>query len=150
MRESWKRAEQRQRTGSVRKDCTRCRSPAEGLELGRKASIWTERMVAALENGVKGGKWFSLIDKVCRPETLWSAWRKVAKNEGAAGVDGQSVAQFGAQAETYLQELEGELRAGTYRPQPVRRVKSDPALAGTWTIRSDGRMPSSLAWTFSP
>ena len=59
-----------------------------------EASIWTERMLAALENGVKGGTWFSLIDKVSRPETLWAAWRKVARNAGAAGVDGQSVAQF--------------------------------------------------------
>ena len=80
-------------------------------------------MLAALENGVKGGKWFSLIDKVSRPETLWLAWQKVARNAGAAGVDGQSVAQFETRAEEYLQELEGELKAGTYRPQPVRRVE---------------------------
>ena len=30
-----------------------------------EASVWTERMVAALENGVKGGTWYSLMDKVC-------------------------------------------------------------------------------------
>jgi len=28
-------------------------------------SVWTERMLTALENGVKGGKWYSLMDKVC-------------------------------------------------------------------------------------
>jgi RNA-directed DNA polymerase len=43
-----------------------------------EASIWTERMLAALENGVKGGKWFSLIDKVSRLRTLEIAWQKVA------------------------------------------------------------------------
>ena len=51
-----------------------------------EASIWTERMVSALVNGVKGGKWFSLVDKVNRPATLEAAWRKVARNQGAAGV----------------------------------------------------------------
>ena len=52
-----------------------------------EASIWTERMVSALVNGVKGGKWFSLVDKVIRPATLNAAWRKVERNNGAAGVD---------------------------------------------------------------
>ena len=41
-----------------------------------EASIWTERMVSALVNGVKGGKWFSLMDKVIRPTTLEAAWRR--------------------------------------------------------------------------
>src|SRR5665213_3927485 len=56
-----------------------------------EASIWTERMVSALGNGVKGGKWFSLIDKAIRPATLEIAWQRVARNKGAAGVDGQSI-----------------------------------------------------------
>lgn len=87
-----------------------------------EASVWTERMLAALEQGVRGGKWFSLIDKVYRPRTLAVAWQKVAANAGAAGVDGQSVERFAARAEQYLMELEQALKAGTYRPQPVRRV----------------------------
>jgi len=33
-------------------------------------TVWTERMLAALGNGIKGNKWFSLIDKVYRPSTL--------------------------------------------------------------------------------
>src|SRR5919106_6928875 len=53
-----------------------------------EASVWNERMLAALENGVKGGKWFSLIDKVYRAQTLKAAWQKVEANAGAAGVDG--------------------------------------------------------------
>ena len=48
-------------------------------------------MVSALGNGVKGGKWFRLVDKVIRPTTLETAWRRVAGNKGAAGVNGQSV-----------------------------------------------------------
>jgi RNA-directed DNA polymerase len=88
-----------------------------------EATVWNERMLAALENGVKGGKWFSLIDKVYRAEILKQAWQKVAANDGAAGVDGQSVKQFAARAEMYLKELSTALERGTYRPMPVRRVE---------------------------
>ena len=70
-----------------------------------EASIWTERMVSALVNGVKGGKWFSLVDKAIRPTTLEAAWRKVERNKGSAGVDGQSIERFAAGAERYLAEL---------------------------------------------
>ena len=34
------------------------------------APLWTEAMLAALQRGVKGGKWHSLIDKVSRLDTL--------------------------------------------------------------------------------
>jgi len=88
-----------------------------------EASIWTERMLAALENGVKGGKWFSLIDKIMRLETLEVAWQKVARNKGAAGVDGQSVNRFARRAGTYLRELREALEFGSYQPQPVKRVE---------------------------
>lgn len=88
-----------------------------------EASVWTERMVSALVNGVKGGRWFSLIDKVTAPATLSVAWQKVRANRGAAGVDGQSVERFEAQADPYLSELAAGLRDGSYRPQPVRRVE---------------------------
>jgi len=80
-------------------------------------------MVSALVNGVKGGRWFSLIDKVTALATLEAAWEKVRANRGAAGVDGQSVERFARQAELYLGELAEGLRDGSYRPQPVRRVE---------------------------
>jgi RNA-directed DNA polymerase len=88
-----------------------------------EASIWTERMVSALENGVKGGRWYSLKDKVYAPATLSAAWEKVRANGGAAGVDGQSIERFDARAELYLAELSTALREGNYRPQPIRRVE---------------------------
>jgi RNA-directed DNA polymerase len=88
-----------------------------------EASIWTERMVSALGNGVRGGKWYSLMDKVVRPATLEAAWRKVARNHGAAGVDGQSIERFTSQAERYLRELQHSLEGGSYRPHPVKRVE---------------------------
>ena len=88
-----------------------------------QACVWNERMLAALDNGVKGGKWFSLIDKVYQPVTLQAAWRKVAANAGAAGVDRQSVEQFAAKAEQYLGELGAALKAGNYEPRAVLRVE---------------------------
>ncbi|HER20519.1 MAG TPA: group II intron reverse transcriptase/maturase, partial [Chromatiales bacterium] len=82
-------------------------------------------MLAALDKGVKGGVWFSLADKVYRPTTLAAAWERVRSNAGSAGADGQSVREFGAQAERHLRRLHEELRAGAYRPRPVKRVWID-------------------------
>ena len=90
-------------------------------------SIWTERMLAALGNGVRGGKWFSLIDKVYRPATLRSAWQQVLVNRGAAGVDRLSVERFAGHLDRYLGELGQELETGRYRPLPVRRVEIEKA-----------------------
>lgn len=87
-----------------------------------EACVWTERMLAALDNGVKGGKWFSLIDKVYALKTLEAAWRKVRGNNGSAGVDDISIERFDADAEKYLTEVSEALKAGTYEPQPVKRV----------------------------
>lgn len=78
-------------------------------------------MLETLEKGVKGGKWFSLIDKVYSPKNLRAAWEKVLRNQGSAGVDRQSVESFSRHAERYLEELHTELREGKYRPQPVLR-----------------------------
>jgi len=87
-----------------------------------EASIWTERMLAALVNGVKGGRWYSLFDKLCSARTLMAAWLKVESNRGAAGVDKVSMKRFRANAAGYLDELERALTKGTYVPLPVKRV----------------------------
>jgi len=88
-----------------------------------EGSVWTERMVSALENGVKGGKWYSLMDKVYAPATLTAAFAKVRSNGGAAGVDGESVERFAAHAEAYLAELSRSLCTGQYRAAAIRRVE---------------------------
>jgi len=85
-------------------------------------SVWTERMLAALGNGVKGGQWYSLWDKVWDRRTLAASWEGVARNQGAAGVDGVSIERFAAHAERYLDELVAELQAGRHRPSAVRRM----------------------------
>ncbi len=64
--------------------------------------VWSERMLAALVSGVKGGKWFSLWDKVWRRGTLERAWELVSKNKGAGGVDGVSRCNYHQQDLTRL------------------------------------------------
>jgi RNA-directed DNA polymerase len=87
-----------------------------------EASVWTKPMLAALDNGVKGGKWFSLWDKVYATATLQQAWKQVKRNKGSHGIDGVSVERFAARQEFYLQELHEALKEGRYQPLPVKRV----------------------------
>ena len=84
-------------------------------------TVWTERMLAALEKGVKGGKWFSLIDKVHPERTLKAAFSQVAANKGAAGVDHVSISMFESHLDEELRRLSDQLRNGTYCPQLIRR-----------------------------
>jgi len=84
-------------------------------------TVWTERMLTALDAGVKGGRWFSLIDKVHPVRTLNAAFHQVAANQGAAGVDRVTIAMFEQRLDQNLANLSEELRKGTYQPQPIRR-----------------------------
>jgi len=85
-------------------------------------TVWTPRMVTALERGVKGGKWFSLIDKVHAPANLRAAFARVKANRGSAGVDHVTVGEFEARLDENLDLLTRSLRDGTYRPQAIRRA----------------------------
>ena len=85
-------------------------------------SVRTERMRTALDNGVKGGKWFSLVDKVYQKKNLEAAFCKVKRRGGAAGVDHQTVDQFERQVEAHLESIATRLIEGTYRAQDLRRV----------------------------
>jgi len=87
-----------------------------------EATIWTDNMLTALENGVKGNKWFSLIDKVHKPNTLLVAWTKVQANKGAAGIDRVTIERFTEHSRKYLEELENDIKLGKYVPKAVKRV----------------------------
>lgn len=84
-------------------------------------SVWTERMLTALEEGVKGGKWYSLMDKVSTLPNLRAAFKQVKANKGAAGVDHQTIAMVERHLEATLEGLAAQLQAETYQPQAVRR-----------------------------
>lgn len=85
-------------------------------------AVWTERMVDALERGVEGGKWHSLIDKVYAERTLNAAWRRVEQNGGSEGVDGERIKDFKRDVEKRLSNLSEQLRNDQYEPLPIRRV----------------------------
>ena len=85
-------------------------------------AVWTERMLTALEQGVKGGMWFSLSDKVYAERNLRVAARKVAANHGAPGVDHVTVEAFLDDLEANVDKLTQALRDGSYEPQAIRRV----------------------------
>lgn len=113
--------------------------PVRKLERGGKTesrwhwvepSVWTDRMLEALEAGVKGGKWHSLIDKVTRESSLKAAWKQVEERKGGGGVDGMSIEVFSMRLDKRIARLSEQLREGTYEPQAVKRV---------WIPKADGK-----------
>jgi RNA-directed DNA polymerase len=87
--------------------------------------VWTEPMLAALERGLEGKKWFSLIDKVWSGRTLQLAWEKVLANAGACGVDGITVERWAKDSHKRLLAVNERLQNGSYQPKPVKRVWID-------------------------
>ncbi len=85
-------------------------------------AVWTDAMLSALETGVKGGKWFRLVDKVYALRNLSAAFAKVKANGGAAGADHQTIELFEQHLESNLEKLARALKDGSYRPDAVKRV----------------------------
>jgi RNA-directed DNA polymerase len=81
-----------------------------------------QRRLCASAKRAPGRRFHALYDHIWRRDVLQEAWKRVRANKGAAGVDGQTIAeveQYGA--ERFLEELGGALRRRTYRPAVVRR-----------------------------
>jgi RNA-directed DNA polymerase len=87
--------------------------------------VWSEPMLVALERGLKGNKWFSLIDKVWSARTLELAWEKVKSNAGACGVDGITIGRFAKDSPSRLLAVNEQVKRGLYQPKPVKRVWLD-------------------------
>jgi RNA-directed DNA polymerase len=80
----------------------------------------------------KSRRFHALYDKVCRTDVLWEAWRRVRANKGAAGIDGETMADIAKMGEDrFLDECQERLLNNVYRPQPVRRQ---------YIPKKDGRM----------
>lgn len=89
--------------------------------------VWTDRMLEALVKGVKGGQWYSLMDKVSDPKHVWRGAWQVIRNDGAAGIDHRSCEQLEKELSREVELLSRGLREGTYQPSAVKRVWIDKA-----------------------
>ena len=79
------------------------------------------RRLADWLNPTGARKAHSLIDKIYQRKNLQIAWEKVKANQGAGGVDGESIEAFDERLDERLDRLHEELRTDCYRPQPVRQ-----------------------------
>lgn len=76
-------------------------------------------------------RFHALYDRIFRPDVLWRAWEEVRRNGGSAGEDGVTIEDVEREGvEQFLGQIERDLKARKYRPQPVRRV---------YIPKSDGR-----------
>ena len=86
-------------------------------------TVWTERMLTRLTSGESADRvWFRLWDKTYASANLASAFHKVWRKGGSAGVDAQTVTHFAKHAQEELLWLAEQMMGGTYHPQPVRRA----------------------------
>ncbi len=68
-------------------------------------------------------RFHALYDRIFRPDILWRAWEEVRRNGGSAGMDGVTIEEVEREGvEQFLYQIEQDLKAGKYRPRPVRRV----------------------------
>ena len=90
----------------------------------------TQEKVQVLQNSLHQaakkdlGRTFGILyDKICDWDVLWTSWVRVQRNKGAPGVDGRTIVAINKEgAVKFIREIQEELRAKKYRPQPIRRV----------------------------
>lgn len=85
-------------------------------------AVWTQRMLTALKEGVKGGKWFSLMDKVYAMPNLQRAFERVKANGGAAGMDNQTIEMFENRLKENLEAIAQSLTQQRYQAEAIKRV----------------------------
>ena len=82
-------------------------------------------MLATLEKGVEGGKWFRLFDKVFAERNLLAALQQVAANDGAPGVDHVTTCDFVRQLPDSIGELSAQIKGGEFTPQELAIWETD-------------------------
>lgn len=94
---------------------------------GKPSAVKVRRLQRRLWAAAKqseGRRFHALFDRIHRGDVLWEAWERVRRNRGAAGVDRVTLVMVEEEygVERLLAELQQDLRAGSYRPAPARRV----------------------------
>jgi group II intron reverse transcriptase/maturase len=109
------------RQGMVNRPNNPAKSDSEGDPFAKARQLQRSLYVAAKRQPDR--RFHALYDRIWRGDVLLEAWKRVKSNKGAAGIDGQTLSMIEQQgASAFLLELQRLLRAGEYRPQPVRRV----------------------------
>jgi len=81
-----------------------------------------QRKLWACAKQSKTRRFHALYDRIYRGDVLWEAWKRVRSNRGAAGVDEVTLKAIEEQGvQQFLDAIQADLRAGRYRPQPVKR-----------------------------
>src|SRR5919108_970549 len=131
--------------GKEQKDLTsavsaRSVSHAEGVDRVRAL----QRVLYRCAKQDRDRRFHALFDKVARSDVMERAWGEVRANRGAAGIDGVTIDEIESSgAGEFLEALAAGLRAGRYRPRPLRRVHiPKPGRRGeTRPLRPDGGRP---------
>jgi RNA-directed DNA polymerase len=79
-------------------------------------------MLATLERGTKGGKWYSLMDKVWKMANLQRAVQKVVRGKSAKKADGRKCRRYAERSARRLPELQAQLKDEQYQPKPAQRI----------------------------
>ena len=99
----------------------RARSTAKADGLDKSRAL--QRVLYRSAKQQPDRRFHALFDKVARSDILCRAWDEVRRNRGAPGADGVTIDAVEASGvAVFLEQLAAQLRAGTYRPRPLRRV----------------------------
>jgi RNA-directed DNA polymerase len=98
--------------------------PEEGQQHQLFSSRELQRKLYLAAKSSRSRRFHALYDRIFRPDILWRAWMEVRRNGGSAGVDGVTLEDIECRVgvDSFLHSIERDLRAGSYRPQPVLRV----------------------------
>jgi len=97
-------------------------TPVSPPRRDRNRTQQLQRKLEACAKLNKNRKFHALYDRIYRRDVLEEAWRRVRANHGSGGVDGITLEDIESKGvESFLQEIQQALIAGSYRPQPVRR-----------------------------
>jgi group II intron reverse transcriptase/maturase len=90
-----------------------------------------QRKLCVCAKSSRTRRFHALYDRIYRSDVLWEAWNRVRNNGGAAGIDRETIQAIEERGVgEFLQEIEAALRAGRYRPSPVKR---------RWIPKADGK-----------
>ena len=104
--------------------------PGRAVEGDGEAEAGNARDEARLARQGEEDSGQDLLTQVLSKANLERAWKRVKSNRGSAGVDGLSIAETAESLKTDWPRVRAELRNGSYRPRPVRRVQIPKAGGG--------------------